>query len=249
MLAGAEEALQGMKSVRILMARAIDYAGFFPPAGLALHAAVRNYRTYGEGPHAWALGRFVVPQTRVEEAGLAPDTVAVVAGPSETAGNIEYLERPLHLLAEVKDRGARAKVRTGGLTPEAFPDPEALANFIVECARLKLPFKATAGLHHALRGTYPVTYEPDSAAAMMHGFLNVLLASCLAWHGGDVGGVRATLEETDAAAFRFDDSGATWNGYSLSNAQLAAARAEFMMSFGSCSFEEPIEELQSMGLL
>ena len=232
-----------MKSVRILLAHAIDYAGLFPPAGLAMDAAVRNYQTYREGPDSWALGRFVAPLARAGETGMPSEMMSVVESGRETAGATVYLEKPTELV------GARAKIRTGGVTADLFPSPEALADFLLQCAQRKLAFKATAGLHHAVRGVYKLTYEPDSACATMHGFLNVLLAACLAWYGGSRAQVRATLEETHAAAFRFDDAGVAWHGHRLSNAQLAAAREEFIVSFGSCSFEEPLQELRKLELL
>ena len=232
-----------MKSVRILLAHAIDYAGLFPPAGLAMDAAVRNYEAYREGPDSWALGRFVAPLASAETTGLPSAMLSVVAGGRETAGATVYLEKPTELA------GTRAKIRTGGVTADLFPSPEALADFLLQCAQRKLAFKATAGLHHAVRGVYKLTYEPDSACATMHGFLNVLLAACLAWYDGSPAQVRATLEETDAAAFRFDDTGVSWHGHRLSNAQLAAAREEFIVSFGSCSFEEPLQELRKLELL
>jgi hypothetical protein len=83
----------------------------------------------------------------------------------------------------------------------------------------------------------------------MHGFLNLLLAASLAWQGGSAEQVCATLEETEPSAFAFDDYGASWHGRRLLNAQLAETRGNFMMSFGSCSFEEPLAELEAMGLL
>lgn len=238
-----------MTSIRILLAHAIDYAGLFPPAGLALEEAVRNYRAYRAGRDSWALGRFVVPLARAQETGLPADSMSVVAGGSETTGENVYVEKPVESLGEIQRLGARAKIRTGGLTPDLFPSPAALADFLVECARRKLALKATAGLHHAIRSIWKLTSEPDSVSATMHGFLNVLLAASLAWHGGSQAAVCATLEEQDAAAFRFHDAGVIWHEHRLSNAQLAAARAEFIVSFGSCSFEEPMQELRNRELL
>lgn len=51
----------------------MDYAGLFPPATLPLDHAVRNYSAYLSGVHAWMLGRFVVPASRLPElAALLP---------------------------------------------------------------------------------------------------------------------------------------------------------------------------------
>jgi hypothetical protein len=249
MLAGSEEAFPGMNSVRILLAGAIDYAGMFPPAALALPKAVENYQAYRKGCNSWALGRFVAPLARAGETGLPAELLSVVARGSETAGTVEYLETTVGPLEEIKRRDARAKIRTGGVMPDLFPAPRALAGFLVECARLRLAFKATAGLHHAIRSTYKLTYDKDSPSATMHGFLNLLLAASVAWQGGSAEEVCATLEETDPTAFAFDDDGAGWHGRRLLNAQLAETREEFMISFGSCSFEEPLTELGAMGLL
>jgi hypothetical protein len=69
------------------------------------------------------------------------------------------LERRLGAIAVV---GGSAKVRTGGVTPGAFPGPEDLARFIVGCDDAGIAFKATAGLHHAVRGNYRLTYEAGS---------------------------------------------------------------------------------------
>src|SRR6185312_670299 len=82
-------------------------------------------------------------------------------------------------------RGARAKIRTGGVTAEAFPSGETMADFLLACARARVPFKATAGLHHVVRGSYKLTYELESAQAKMHGLANVFLAAALAWRGAE----------------------------------------------------------------
>ena len=135
----------------------------------------------------------------------------------------------------------RAKVRTGGLTPEAFPAPGDLVRFLYRCAKARVPFKATAGLHHPIRSMQRCTYDSDSPIALMHGFVNVFLAASLLWHGGKAGDAIATLEEESPEEFHFDDQAAAWHGHRLRVDQLREARERFAMSFGSCSFEEPIE--------
>ena len=80
--------------------------------------------------------------------------------------------------------GALAKVRTGGLTASACPAPEALVRFLEACSSAGVAFKATAGLHHAVRGCYPLTYEPGSPTGTMHGFLNVSVAAAIVHTGG-----------------------------------------------------------------
>ena len=139
--------------------------------------------------------------------------------------------------------GARAKVRTGGVTPEAFPPAEAVIDFMVWCQREVVPFKATAGLHHAVRGEYRLTYEPESPKWMMYGFLNVFTAAALLYSGESEETALAVLEETDPAAFRFENDAIEWHGKRVTTEQILASRAELAISFGSCSFREPLDEL------
>ena len=151
-------------------------------------------------------------------------------------GVTAYFELPIDAdPAPLAGGRGRAKVRTGGLTPEAFPAPADLVRFLYRCAKARVPFKATAGLHHPIRSMQCCTYEADSPAALMHGFVNVFLAAALLWHGGSAGDAIATLEEESPGEFHFDDQGVAWHGHRLSVAQLREARERFAMSFGSCS--------------
>ncbi len=156
---------------------------------------------------------------------------------------------PGDLIEAIGDVGAKAKVRTGGVTPDAFPRATDLARFIATCAGAGVPFKATAGLHHPLRAVYRLTYAPDSARGEMFGFLNVLLGAAFARTGLDADGVAELLDERDATALRFDAGGVTWRGHHVSLDGLRDAREILSLSFGSCSFAEPIIELQQLGLL
>ena len=79
----------------------------------------------------------------------------------------------------------------------------------------------------------------------MHGFLNVFLAACFAWHGER--DIEPILAETDPAAFRFDDR-AHWRDRSL-DAEQVRERTNFAHAFGSCSFEEPVRDLEALGFL
>lgn len=154
------------------------------------------------------------------------------------------------LIAALAGEPVAAKIRTGGITPEAFPSPAAVARFIVACAAARVPFKATAGLHHAIRGEHPLTYEPRCPRGVMHGFLNVFVAATMArTHQLDADRTRAMLEESRAEAFHFTSEGVRWNGLFAETAQIAKARESFCLSYGSCSFDEPIAELRALGLL
>jgi hypothetical protein len=156
---------------------------------------------------------------------------------------------PADLVAAIGRAGGRAKVRTGGITPDAFPPAADLVRFIRTCLSAKVPFKATAGLHHPLRADYRLTYEPDSARGTMYGFLNLFLATAFMATGLDDGQAGLLLEERDRDSIGFDDSGVEWKGRRLGIDAIHRSREEGIVSFGSCSFTEPIGDLESLGLL
>jgi hypothetical protein len=156
---------------------------------------------------------------------------------------------PTELIKSVAETEARAKVRTGGLTADAFPSSFNLARFIKICAEEEVPFKATAGLHHPLRSINNLTYAPDSASTVMHGFLNVFLAAAFAQNGLGVDRLVELLEEKSPAAFQFDSGCVTWRNEMVVRGQLRNSRNLLAIAFGSCSFEEPIRDLKKIGLL
>jgi hypothetical protein len=247
-------------SLRALLANLIDYAGLYPPAALPLQDVAEKYAAYRTSPYAWMLNRVVLPVARLAEAPLAEGwriTLLVDAEPGPLPAQVETLETKLaHRLSVPTyceapiDRvtGAFVKVRTGGLTPDAIPSPEAIADFLERAAKRRLPFKATAGLHHPIRSLRPLTYAADSPCAVMHGFLNVFVAAAFAWYGEDELLV-PVLSEEDPRAFEFTDDEVRWRGRGLSTAQIQTARRDFAHSFGSCSFEEPIADLERLGFL
>jgi hypothetical protein len=248
-------------ALRALLAQLIDYAGLYPPAGLPLPAVLENYQAYLNSPESWMLNRLVLPAARLPEARLQPGwrvTLLVDGGPGLLPAQVETLETKLsHRLSlptycEVPlaavDR-AYAKVRTGGLTPEGIPPSEILADFLQEAASRHIAFKATAGLHHPIRSQRPLTYAPDSPCATMHGFVNVFVAAASAWQGAERAVVLDVLDEADARAFQFFDDELRWRNRSVTTAQILAARRDFAHSFGSCSFEEPLADLRTLGWL
>jgi hypothetical protein len=155
---------------------------------------------------------------------------------------------PSPLIAELSHAGARAKVRTGGTTADAFTAPAELVRFLRACARAAVAFKATAGLHHPVRGQYRLTYEPDSPTGAMHGFVNLFVAAIFVRIGVPAADAVAMLDETAAQAFAFDPDGVTWRTRRATTPAIRAARANFALSFGSCSFREPVDELRGLGL-
>jgi hypothetical protein len=144
--------------------------------------------------------------------------------------------------------GSRAKLRTGGIRADAIPEPLEVAHFLTACAHEHIPFKATAGLHHPIRSAHPLTYEMGSAIATMHGFLNVFLAATLAFHGSTEKAVLDTLSEEDPEAFRLEeeDDVIAWHDHRVTSDQVERARRDFAISFGSCSFTEPVDDLKAM---
>jgi hypothetical protein len=305
-----------MPSVRAAFGALVDYAGLFPPAKLSMAAAAAEYDAARRGPHAWMLGRFIVPASRIAElleaaAGYEPFALSVIvdADPDArrwfgsahrvlgeiadlrregTRAFVEVLEAPLPPLLSARDtydatlgqlagllaraslrdlpvyaewpRDARwlellpgamtaaarsrlgAKIRCGGVTPDAFPSVADVAAFVDAAATEHVPFKATAGLHH------PVRHRDAALGTFMHGFLNLLAAAALAHRVS-----RETLEqivgEEDPQAFRFEGASFAWREDRVALEELAAARADDFVSYGSCSFSEPVEDLQALAIL
>lgn len=155
---------------------------------------------------------------------------------------------PAPLLAALKQIGRGAKIRTGGTTPEAFPSRTAIARFLIECHRAGVVAKATAGLHHPITGTYPLTYEPGSPRGTMFGFMNVFLAAALA-RTATADQLAEILADPAPENFAATSDGFRWRHVRIDADHFNAARRSVLRSFGSCSFTEPIEGLQSLGWL
>ena len=162
------------------------------------------------------------------------------------AANDADVEKTIEAIGKAK---RRAKVRTGGVTPDAIPSSEQLAEFMIACRKHQVPFKATAGLHHPLRSVHRLTYEEDSPVGTMHGFLNVFLAASWIYDGLELQDAVELLEERSEASFLFADDEVRWQSKLLPIASIIKARKHFAISFGSCSFEEPVDDLKSLRLL
>lgn len=155
--------------------------------------------------------------------------------------------RVIKLLAEHRAQAKGSefgfKLRTGGVTEDAFPSVEKVAAALVAAARHKLPIKFTAGLHH------PLIKFHESVNTKMYGFLNVLGAGVLAAeHGWDESPTIEMLEDENADSFSFDASTFAWRDWEISNDRIKARR-RLVTSFGSCSFDEPRDDLRAMSLL
>ena len=223
-----------MSAARALFGRLIDHAPTFPPASLPVEEAIEEDRRARASAESWMLARLAWPASKLAELGdedreltlildaPVPDDdprIRAVEGRdvSDARAGEAYLEGGD--LDEIAARGLRAKIRCGG---EDVPSVDELAEFIRGCRERVVAFKATAGLHHAVR--------TDGA----HGFLNVLAAGVFD---------EAALEEEEPDAFRLTDDAFRWRDRS------APPDRGLFVSFGSCSFFEPVEELRALGLI
>jgi len=139
--------------------------------------------------------------------------------------------RRAEVIAACAATGRAAKFRTGGVEAGLYPDEAELAGAIAAVVAAGVPFKATAGLHHALRNTDPATgFE-------QHGFLNVLVATAAARDGARPDQLAALLADRDGerVARRVSETD-------------PGVRESFR-SFGTCSIVEPVRELVDLGLM
>jgi hypothetical protein len=226
----------------------VDHAALFPPASMTMTEALEEDARVRSAPEAWLVKRFVVPSSRLAELGNADLPLAIVldapyAGGDRRVQAVEarpgadpeavdglapevYVELPADL-ERLAALGLRAKVRCGG---EAVPSVEEVARVVRRCRQLRLGFKATAGLHHAVR------------AHGGHGFLNLLAASVF-------GDEEAALGEEDASAFTLDAAAFGWRDRRATAAEVADVRERLFAGFGSCSVAEPVAELRELAML
>ncbi len=238
---------------RALLARLFDHAPMFPPASLPVEEALAEDARATGSASMFMLGRLVWPASAAEaiprerDVSLVldadpPPGIRVDAVEARARGELaslsglahevyvevsidEKLEERLDALAAA---GLRAKVRCGGAS---IPSDAALARFVTGCRDRGLVFKATAGLHHAVRTNGE------------HGFLNLLAATVFEGHE------ERALAERDVSAFGLTDRAFTWREHAAPGAALERARRERLHSIGSCSFFEPLDELAALGML
>jgi hypothetical protein len=159
----------------------------------------------------------------------------------------DLAEETITLLAEhnlgTDNRPFGVKLRTGGVTADVFPTSGQIGRVIVAAAKARLPIKFTAGLHH------PIRQFRDEVQTKMHGFLNVLGAAVLtAEHGWNEEQTAEMLEDEDAASFVFEDESFAWREWKIATNRIMEPRT-FVTSFGSCSFDEPRQDLRALNLL
>jgi hypothetical protein len=176
--------------------------------------------------------------------------VDVLTEPAERFFETAIESDPSEWLAAVAEAGGHAKVRTGGVAADQFPSVHDLGRFLEACAAKGVAFKATAGLHHAVRSVHRATADEQSPTVMMHGFLNLFLAAVLAYrHDARADALVPVLEAESPGAFVFDGAGVTVQGHRLACEEIASARQSFALSFGSCSFGVPASDLKALGII
>jgi len=145
--------------------------------------------------------------------------------------------------------GRKAKIRTGGITGGLIPSSSNVARFLAACIQEGVPMKATAGLHHPLRSKQKLTYQEDSQSAIMHGFLNVFIAAAILQEGATLEEATELLEEQDSHKIVIDEVTIRWKSWELSIKSLANLRKRFLAGFGSCSVDDPINDLAVLNLI
>jgi hypothetical protein len=210
--------------------------------------------TSSASPDVDSLIRFLDAGLPIEAIEIKADTASAIEHIARQlpVGVIAYFEVPVKdtdaaVLDAIDAAGARVKLRLGGVTAEAFPTSLPIARMLQAIADRRLLFKATAGLHHPLRGRYPFTDAPDSAVGTMHGFLNLSCAAALLHLGGDVTDAMRILDEMDRNAWQISRDSIAWRHLSWSALQIGEIRKGFFCSIGSCSFTQPLAEMEALG--
>lgn len=214
----------------------------------ALNAGADVLRAF-EAEHGSAVKIAQIEMALPASAGASlAETNRALAGleiPAFWEAPVDEAERTIAFLAERKSTGAGRfgfKLRTGGVVASAFPSAIQIARALVAAVKYGVPIKFTAGLHH------PVRLFHSSVQTKMHGFFNVLGAGVMAAeHGWNVQQTAAMLEDEDASEFIFDDQAFVWREWRITTARIAAQR-KLITSLGSCSFDEPRDDLRALNL-
>jgi hypothetical protein len=136
------------------------------------------------------------------------------------------------------------KIRCGGASADAFPSDELLADFMVCCRAARVPWKATAGLHHPLR------HWDEGLQVLTHGFLNVFGAGLLSYaHSLTAAQLVEILRDREGASFWFQNERFGWKHWGCSLREVKDLRRRWLPSFGSCSIDEPCADLVGLGMI
>ena len=140
-------------------------------------------------------------------------------------------------------RTGGAKIRCGGVTADFFPSPQEVGDFIMTAVELRVPFKATAGLHQ------PFRHFDTELGLMRHGFLNILIATAAAAEGADRSTVVDIIADTDPDDFRLSAAFARWRDLAIPGSALRRVRQRSFIGYGSCDFTEPVDALNDLGMM
>ncbi len=301
-------------SFRNFMTGLIDYAGFFPPAGLDIKTAVDNYLRYLVDKEGWMLGRCIVPAAELHHIMPPPGLrCSVILSPgipqeelhqlsrfmnlSSSGNQVEMVEtrlpetvrssescsdyllqvksgllqaglRDVHVFIEAGSIASAAsvapviaafnssrsggkiiadvgyKLRCGGLNIQAFSTPAEVAEVISICRGQEIPIKFTAGMHNPF-----YNYSSDMEV-MQHGFINIFSAALLSWSCNlSIPEIAECLGDKTANHFHFAEQQLSWKENLILASEIKRLRQRKVVSFGSCSFTEPVEGLRSLGVL
>jgi hypothetical protein len=195
---------------------------------------------------------YVVDSVEVKASSVSKidNTIALLPKGVTAYFEIATDDKFIDLVTALALKKQRAKIRTGGIVPEAFPKSREVIRFVRTCAAANVPFKATAGLHHPVRCYRPLTYAADGPKGTMHGFINLFLMTAFVRESYKTDRLEQLMEEEFDEVFHFEENGIRWrDDHFLTNTQIERARQYAIQSFGSCSIDEPIADLQNLGLL
>ena len=163
----------------------------------------------------------------------------------------EEIVSTVEMISEFDNSGI--KIRCGGIVKEAFPSVEQVAAMIQTCVTVDIPLKFTAGLHH------PIRHYAEEYGEYMHGFINTFGAGILATTFPKPKNLQEKyrmfillshmIDDQNAENFRFGKDSMTWKvgddretEFEININQIKTAREKNMISYGSCSFQEPIDD-------
>ena len=210
------------------------------PDPAADHAAIQAFNTRQQA------ARIVALETKAGSPGEVTKFTAIFPTALEIWVEVPASGDVTPFIIAIRAAGRGAKIRTGGVTADAFPSAAVVARFLTACRDAGVVCKATAGLHHPLRGDYRLTDETGGPSGTMFGFLNVFLAATLLHAGGNPAEAESLLTESVAEKFQVSAEAIRWRDHVFSSAHILAARQALGRSFGSCSFTEPVEGLQAL---